>query len=222
MRMQFGGQVSAISQASANRDWSSHRLTSANEPNAARVMHTERNRPLTLDERRELTAGYEKLATMLASPARQAQPEERAHIEQLRTAAQQGLSSGQAKVAEFEEINRNYQNEDPGMDSIIRKGTLIDAELRHEAYASKAMSPDQIKEIAAKDLEGYSFLQGKPEQQKLAVLMGGMMGEPDYRSAIYENPALDLDTSIAAATSIESQAEMTTTHDKTRDQGMEL
>lgn len=194
----------------------------ANEPNAARVMHTERNRPLTLDERRELTAGYEKLATMLASPARQAQPEERAHIEQLRTAAQQGLSSVQAKVAEFEETNRNYQNEDPGMDSIIRKGTLIDAELRHEAYASKAMSPDQIKEIAAKDLEDYSFLQGKPEQQKLAVLMGGMMGEPDYRSAIYENPALDLDTSIAAATSIESQAEMTTTHDKTRDQGMEL
>lgn len=192
-----------------------------NTPDAAKIMHAERERPLTLDERRELATGYDKLAKMIEAPARQAAPEERATIEELRTAAHQSVATVEAKVAEFEETSRNYQNDDTGMDSIIRKGTLIDAELRHQEYANRTLSSDQVKEIAAKDLDDFTFLQGKPEQQKLAVMMGGMMGDSDYRSAIKEQQNPDLDASIAAASSIEAQAEMTTTHNKFHDQDME-
>lgn len=193
-----------------------------NAPDAAKIMHAERERPLSLDERRELAAGYDKLAKMIKAPARQAAPEERAAIEELRAAAHKSVAVVEAKAAAFEETTRNYQNDDVGMDSIIRKGALIETELRHQEYASLTLSSEQIKDIAAKDLEDFSFLQGKPEQQKLAVMMGGMMGDPAYRTAIREQANSDLDASIAAANTIEAQAEITISNSKSRDQDMEV
>lgn len=190
------------------------------QADAAERMHAERNRPLTLEERREIAAGYDELSIMIEAPERAATPAEKAEIEGLRTAAHDRLNSVSRKVAEFEEIKQAYQNEDPGIGSIVRRGTLIDAELRHEEFSARNLSAEQIKEIARKDIDDYSYLQGKPEQQKLAVLMGGMMGNEHYSSHMKENAPPDLDAALEAANVYEQQ----NTHEisLTSDREMEL
>jgi len=57
------------------------------EPVALKTLEQERNRPMTLQERKDYLAGFDKLAAQLASPERQASEQEIRHIENLRQQA---------------------------------------------------------------------------------------------------------------------------------------
>jgi len=63
------------------------------QPNARAIVEAERARPLNLQERRNYLAGFDKLATMLAKPERQASAEEVRNIETLRQQARISLET---------------------------------------------------------------------------------------------------------------------------------
>jgi predicted ABC-type ATPase len=190
--------------------------------NAAELMHAERNRPLTLEERREVASQYDQLAVMIEAPARAARPEEKEVISILRTEAHESFDSVSRKLIEFEEIDRTHQNEVPGMDSIMRQGTLIEAELRHQDFSSRNLPAEQIKEIAIKDIEDFAYLQGKPEQRQLVVLVGGMMANEHYASHIKDFAPPELEPAVEAANIYDQQLTNEITLPDDRDKGMEL
>ncbi|WP_420170746.1 LPD7 domain-containing protein (plasmid) [Pseudomonas alloputida] len=96
------------------------------------------------------------------------------------------------KVIELRDINERFANEGPDAvyDSIVRQGTLTDSELRHDEISTKEMVGDSagLKETARLDLEAYARLEGKPEQQSLALAMSRAMEESEtYSEYVTEN-----------------------------------
>lgn len=96
------------------------------------------------------------------------------------------------KVIELRDINERFANEGPDAvyDSIVRQGTLADSELRHDEISTKEMVGDSagLKETARLDLEAYARLEGKPEQQSLALAMSRAMEESEtYSEYVTEN-----------------------------------
>jgi len=63
------------------------------EPVALKTLEQERNRPMTLQERKEYLAGFNTLANQLAKPERQASKQEIHHIENLRQQAKISLAA---------------------------------------------------------------------------------------------------------------------------------
>jgi predicted ABC-type ATPase len=65
----------------------------AREPQARAVVEAERARPMTLQERRDYTQGFDKLANMLAQPTRQASAEEIRRVDNLQRQAKSALAA---------------------------------------------------------------------------------------------------------------------------------
>ena len=66
-------------------EWSS-------EPKACETLHTERNRPLTVQELRAYADGFDRLAELLARPKRKASAAEIRKVDELRQSAKQALA----------------------------------------------------------------------------------------------------------------------------------
>ncbi|SCW89291.1 Relaxase/Mobilisation nuclease domain-containing protein [Pseudomonas peli] len=126
-----------------------------------------------------------------------------------------------AKVEELQAINKAFAA--PGresvVDDIVRKGTLVDATMRHEWVKTTPTGGDEIREIAKKDLATFAELDGVPEQQELARSMGQMMEHPDYRDYMAEHAPESVGVTIEASHVVE-QSEPT--QEKAADRDMEL
>ncbi|VVN26694.1 hypothetical protein PS623_04572 [Pseudomonas fluorescens] len=104
------------------------------------------------------------------------------------------------KVAQYESINAQFSSSERDvMDDIVSRGTLVDVGLRHDQLNNPTAESPSIREVAAKDLEAFRFLEGKPEQQAVAVQMGRMMESEQYSAYITENAPSDFTDSIEAA-----------------------
>ncbi|HBN8007496.1 TPA: zeta toxin family protein [Pseudomonas aeruginosa] len=164
---------------------------------AARSMQAERNRPLTLDERQELADQYDRLAAMVEAPERAALPEQRETLSALRASAHNDLESVTAKVSVFKAAAA-YSDDRSPMDAIVRQGTMIEVELRHEELG-KSPTADRVEQIARADLQDFNYLAGKPEQLQIAVAMRSLMDNPDYRSALLDAAPDDFQSTLDAA-----------------------
>lgn len=116
-----------------------------------------------------------------------------------------------SKVVELEAVNSKY--EDAAMtnagavDSIVTKGTVIEATVRHEMLGAGHNDPDQVEDVAKQDLADFAFLQGKPEQQDLARSMATMMGDPGYRDYMRENAPQDVHVTMEASQFVAEQTQ---------------
>lgn len=132
------------------------------------------------------------------------------------------------KVIELEAVNSKYENAEMtnagAVDSIVTKGTVIDAAQRHESLAAGSGDTQQVREVAEKDLSDFAYLQGKPEQQELARSMAAMMENPGYRDYMRENAPLDVHVTMEASQFVAEQsktADMANT-EKANDKDMEM
>lgn len=114
------------------------------------------------------------------------------------------------KVVELEAVNSKYENAEMtnagAVDSIVTKGTVIDAAQRHESLAAGSGETQQVREVAEKDLSDFAYLQGKPEQQELARSMAAMMENPGYRDYMRENAPLDVHVTMEASQFVAEQS----------------
>jgi hypothetical protein len=112
-----------------------------------------------------------------------------------------------ARVAELQDINANYVNADPEQvfDDIVRQGTLADARMRHEELDSGFVDDDKIREIAGEDLKAFVYLEGKPEQQALALAMGRAMENEHYSSFMADNAPQSVSVTIEASAVVSEQ-----------------
>lgn len=109
------------------------------------------------------------------------------------------------KVEELRAVSKSFEHQDStGVDVAIRRGTLIEAEQRHEEVKS-GTTESRIVEIAKQDAQAFKELEGKPEQQRLALSIGNMMQNEHYRSAMQHNAPEHLETTISAAQVIDSE-----------------
>ncbi len=164
---------------------------------AAPTMQAERHRPLTLDERQELAEQYDRLAAMLETPERAATAAERETLSALRASAHHDLEAVASKVAEFKQA-ANYSNDRDPMDSIIRRGTMIEVGLRHQDLL-KAPTTERLQQVARADLQDFNYLAGKPEQLDVALAMRPLMGDPDYRAAVLQDAPEGFTSTLDAA-----------------------
>lgn len=105
-----------------------------------------------------------------------------------------------AKVVAFNAVNQAANDESGSyIENIMRQGTLVEANIRHEEVESGFIDSDRIIEIAKQDLDSFHYLQDKPEQQKLAVLMGKQMENEHYSGYIRENAPKDFAVTVQAA-----------------------
>jgi hypothetical protein len=132
------------------------------------------------------------------------------------------------KVIELEAVNSKYENAEMtnagAVDSIVTKGTVIDAAQRHESLAAGTGEPHQVREVAEKDLSDFAYLQGKPEQQELARSMAAMMENPGYRDYMRENAPLDVHVTMEASQFVAEQSKTADMAgpDKANDKDMEM
>jgi hypothetical protein len=112
-----------------------------------------------------------------------------------------------ARVVELQSVNANYVNPDPEQvyDDIVRKGTLADARMRHDELDSGFVDNDKIREIAGEDLKAFVYLEGKPEQQALALAMGRAMENEHYSSYMADNAPQNVGITIEAAVIVSDQ-----------------
>lgn len=130
-----------------------------------------------------------------------------------------------AKAADFEAINRQYQGLDAYDDpsSIARRGVMVEMEVRHSDLQIDQASPESIREVARQDLELFSYLDGKPEQQKVALAMGELMENEHYNAYMVNNAPQDFGITIEAAQVVsENQQSMTSVEHERDNNDMEI
>lgn len=130
-----------------------------------------------------------------------------------------------AKAADFEAINRQYQGKDAYDDpsSIVRRGVMVEMEVRHSDLQIDQASPESIREVARQDLELFSYLDGKPEQQKVALAMGGLMENEHYNAYMVNNAPQDFGVTIEAAQVVsENQQSMASVEHERDNSDMEI
>lgn len=109
------------------------------------------------------------------------------------------------KVDELRAVNKSFEHqESTGVDVAIRRGTLIEAEQRHDEVKA-GTTESRITEIAKQDLQAFKELEGKPEQQRLALSIGNMMQNENYRAVMNDNAPEHLETTISAAQVIDKE-----------------
>ncbi|HGJ7737681.1 TPA: LPD7 domain-containing protein [Pseudomonas aeruginosa] len=130
-----------------------------------------------------------------------------------------------AKAADFEAINRQYQGRDAYDDpsSIVRRGVMVEMEVRHSSLQIDKASPEAIREVARQDLELFGYLDGKPEQQRVALAMGGLMENEHYNAYMVNNAPQDFGVTIEAAQVVsESQQSMASVEHERDNSDMEI
>ncbi|HHM8819574.1 TPA: LPD7 domain-containing protein [Pseudomonas aeruginosa] len=130
-----------------------------------------------------------------------------------------------AKAADFEAINRQYQGRDAYDDpsSIVRRGVMVEMEVRHSSLQIDKASPEAIREVARQDLELFGYLDGKPEQQRVALAMGGLMENEHYDAYMVNNAPQDFGVTIEAAQVVsESQQSMASVEHERDNSDMEI
>ncbi|WP_152597738.1 LPD7 domain-containing protein [Pseudomonas lutea] len=95
-----------------------------------------------------------------------------------------------ARASELRQVREMYAADAaPDVyDQIVRSGTLADVERGHEDIAThEAFGNDEaLRELARKDLVAFERLEGKPEQQNVALAMGRAMENEQYSAYIAE------------------------------------
>jgi len=131
-----------------------------------------------------------------------------------------------ARVIELREVNNAFAKADPEQvyDDIVRKGTLADANMRHDELDSGFVDSDKIREIASEDLKAFGYLEGKPEQQALALSMGRAMENEHYSAYMADNAPESVGITIeaSAVVSNEQQTMAPTEIESPSDKDMEL
>ena len=131
-----------------------------------------------------------------------------------------------ARIIELREVNQAFEKAEPDQvyDEIVRRGTLADANMRHEELDSGFVDSDKIREIASEDLKAFGYLEGKPEQQALALSMGRAMENEHYSGYMTDNAPETVGITIKAATvvSYEQQTVAPTEMPSPTDKDMEL
>ena len=131
-----------------------------------------------------------------------------------------------ARIIELREVNQAFEKAEPDQvyDEIVRRGTLADANMRHEELDSGFVDSDKIREIASEDLKAFGYLEGKPEQQALALSMGRAMENEHYSGYMTDNAPETVGITIKAATvvSYEQQTAAPTEMPSPTDKDMEL
>lgn len=83
------------------------------------------------------------------------------------------------------------------------------AGVRHAELAGATPTPEQVRDLAAADLIDYSQMEGMPQQQAMALLIGNNLANPIYREQMENNGPAELFLTIEAAQVIEkSKAEV--------------
>lgn len=165
---------------------------------AAQSMTAERTRPLSLEERRELAEQYTRLAVMLAKPERQATPEERRTIDDLQQATAREVDIVAAKVAEFKTVAATFDDDDSNYrETLTRQGTVVEVQLRKDELATA--SDERAQAIARADLSDFAYLQGKPEQLELAVMIRENLANDAYKGALMTEAPADFAHTLDAA-----------------------
>ncbi|WP_062059564.1 LPD7 domain-containing protein [Cellvibrio sp. OA-2007] len=120
-----------------------------------------------------------------------------------------------SRVKELTEINRAPVDQ---TDAATRSQLVMDVLERHDEVNSGFMDSAKIVEIAQQDVAAYKHLEGKPEQQKVALAMYGLMQSKDlgaaYSTAIKENGPSELMLTIDAARIIQSKPELSIVPDQ--------
>lgn len=106
-----------------------------------------------------------------------------------------------AKVADFEAINRRHEGLDAYDDpsSIMRQGLVVEMEVRHSSLQASEASPEAMRESARQDLELLGYLDGKPEQQQVALAVSGLMENEHYNDYMVNNAPQGFAATIEAA-----------------------
>ena len=80
---------------------------------------------------------------------------------------------------------------------------------RHAEHAAGTPTPEQVRDLAAADLIDYSQMEGMPQQQAMALLIGNNLAIPIYREQMENNGPAELFLTIEAAQVIQkAQAEI--------------
>jgi hypothetical protein len=111
-----------------------------------------------------------------------------------------------SKVAELTAVNSAYAA--APMDNAEREvieGMLSDAEQRREELDSGFVDDARIQEIAQEDLAAFAHMEGKPEQQELAIGMSDSMRNEVYSGYMEQNGPVELKLTIDAAQAIQSE-----------------
>lgn len=96
--------------------------------------------------------------------------------------------------------------------------------MRHDELDSGFVDSDKIREIASEDLKAFGYLEGKPEQQALALSMGRAMENEHYSAYMADNAPESVGITIeaSAVVSNEQQTMAPTEIESPSDKDMEL
>ena len=96
-----------------------------------------------------------------------------------------------AKAAELRQIREVFAADTAGdvYDQIVRSGTLADVERGHEEIDTHEAfgDTDALRKMAQSDLDAFARLEGKPEQQDVALAMGRAMENQEYSAYIADH-----------------------------------
>lgn len=93
-------------------------------------------------------------------------------------------------------------------DHEINLAVVADAATRHEEIASGLASDERIAELAQQDLEGLSQLEGRAEQVDMAVAIGAVMANQQYREYMAEHAPEEFNLTLDAARVVHQQKSM--------------
>lgn len=113
----------------------------------------------------------------------------------------------ESKVRELSEIEEAaLQRPAAPSEAALHDRMLDEVSSRHEEIASGMAGKDRIEEIAREDLKDFTYFEGKPEQQRMAVEMGNVYRNETYKSYADAHGPKDLKLTIDASTLIHDRA----------------